>query len=115
MGKRILLVICAFTLFFSGCAATPPKSPESRLKLSPEAMADLERKQMEKMDQEAKAFEEFNKKVDEYQDLLAACDGIPENDESGWLKDSCNQRLKRLRQELVELAGRATPETAPER
>lgn len=65
----------------------------------------MERKQQKKTKEEEEAFNTFSSKLDEYQDVVSVCERVSDGDETGWLKASCRERLKKLRQELIELRG----------
>jgi hypothetical protein len=52
------------------------------------------------------AFRTLAIKMDEYQDLMAVCDGLARTEQNREIRDSCDARLKALRQELVDLTDR---------
>ena len=56
------------------------------------------------MTEEEGIFGELAGKMDEYQDLLAACDSISTAPEDSEIKASCTVRLKAMRRELSDLS-----------
>ena len=59
----------------------------------------------EKVKQDQESFGTLGAKIDEYQELVAACDSLAPTEENKEIKDRCARRLKELRQELIDLAG----------
>jgi hypothetical protein len=107
MAKITVFLLFILTLLgVARCAAVPtasyPGSSQPEIRLSPEAKAELERRQIEKAREEQEAFEAFGAKMDEYHDLLAFCDSISSTGEAAWLKDACYAKLKRLEHELTD-------------
>jgi hypothetical protein len=103
----LLLVIAA--LAAAGCAASLPATgtgTASKTEMSPEARAEFERKVAQRIEEEEGVFDLFNRKMDEYQDLLGICDRISPAAEDGEIKASCASKLNAMRQELTELSDR---------
>ncbi len=101
----LLLLIAAVTI--AGCANSPPATgTPSKVEMSSEARAELERKAAERTKEEEAIFDVFSRKMDEYQDLLGFCDRISPAAEDSEIKASCASRLKAMRQELGELSDR---------
>lgn len=65
-----------------------------------------EAKQREESKERMEAFARLSARMDEYQDLMATCEALSPVEENRPLKESCSERLKALRRELLDLSGR---------
>lgn len=105
MTKTPFHLLLAAALLIAGCAGRQPAAPprDAPVTLSAEARAEMERKTEDQMKAKEKTFDAFTLKMDEYQDLLVACDALSDKEEDRGIKAACKERLKVLGQELIDL------------
>lgn len=109
-ATRALLVVSILAVVAAGCAGSRPvKVPGSR------DVPEIRKTQpagREEAKGDGEAFNALETKMDEYQDLMAACDRLARTEENTKLRDSCALRLRTLRQELLDLTNllQAKPE-----
>jgi hypothetical protein len=105
-GMFSLLLLLA-ALAVAGCANSLPATgaaEASKTGASGDVRAEFERKVVERMKEEEDLFNVFSRRMDEYQNLLEACDHISLGAEDSEVKASCALRLKVMKQELSELS-----------
>ncbi len=103
----LLLLLLVFVLAAAGCAHSPPATGTGTARAKEEATyerAEFERKVAQRMDEEEGIFDILSRKMDEYQNLLDACDRISQSGEDSEIKASCASRLKTMKQELGHLS-----------
>jgi len=101
----LLLLIAAFAV--AGCAHSLQAlggAETSKTAAPAQTQAEFERKVVERMREEERIFDVLAGKMDEYQNLLAICDGISPAPEDSEIKASCTLRLKTMGQELSTLS-----------
>lgn len=109
MSRVLSLLLLFAALAVVGCSGSLPATgtvTASKTEMSPEARAEFERKAAQRMEEEEGIFDAFSSKMDEYQNLLVACDRISPAAEDSEIKASCASRLNAMRRELSELSDR---------
>lgn len=105
MGTRVTRAI--FIVFIlsivAGCSHTRPGGTPSSLDVPVVKKSQEPVQPEEEPGKDGEAFEKLTGKMDEYQDLMAACERLAPTEENRAIRDSCNTRLKALRQELLDL------------
>jgi hypothetical protein len=107
MCRTLSLLLLIATFAVAGCAHSLPASvgsETSKVQASPQARAEFEKKVVERMREEEGIFDALAGKMDEYQDLLAACDAVSPAPEDSEIKASCTLRLEAMKKELSDLS-----------
>jgi hypothetical protein len=99
-GAVILLSVLLAVVSACGGNAKGPVSREvseiRRTSSPPPGEQEAEKK-------DGEAFRMLSTKMDEYQNLMEACERLTRTEENRTLRESCAMRLKALRQELFDL------------
>ncbi len=102
------LLLVGFTvqmLLFFGCASPRALQPSTATPVATKEVRDeLEKKMKDRMREEAEAFDKLNARMDEYQNLLVACESISDKEENLQIKSHCKERIRELKQELLDLS-----------
>ena len=116
MTKTAFFFLFLFSALLPAAGCAGPRAaaaPEpGQVTLSAEARAKMERKAEQETKARQELFDSFSAKMDEYQDLLVACEALSDKEEDRPLKTACTERLKTLRRELADLG--ALLEESPE-
>ena len=102
--RKGLLFIVFFSLTVFACAGNRAAVPPAPVVQSQEKNAEFLDKLQERMHEEEEAFEKLSEKMDEYQNLMAACERLADTEENRNLRASCKERLTALREELTTLS-----------
>lgn len=105
MTKPTILILVVLSLLVWGCATSPARDQVlPAATISSEARTRIERETAQKMKTDEETFNLLSAKMDEYQEILAICEGVEKTDKDSTLGTTCTERLKALKQELEELS-----------
>ena len=99
------LLFIAFLPFMAiACAGGHIGRPAATVRQPEGKNEEFIQKLEERMHEEEEAFKALSDKMDEYQNLMAACESLAETEENRAIKASCKERLKALKEELLNLS-----------
>jgi hypothetical protein len=105
MTKPTVLILLVLSLSLWGCAATTARDQvRPAASISFEDRTRMESEIARKMRADKEPFNLLSTKMDEYQEMLAICEGVSKTDEGSALSATCVERLKALKQDLEVLS-----------
>ncbi len=100
MVKPLLLCLLALAPALVGCASRPNGAPA----MTQTERIDFGHKLEQLMQEDQNTFDILTRKMDDYQNLLALCEGIKKDKEEGSIAAGCGPGLKSLKQEIEDLS-----------
>ncbi len=98
-----LFLITLLPLLTVACASTHAGRLPAAVTQPAEKNPEFLEKLQERMQDEEEAFKILSAKMDEYQNLMAACEKLADTEENREIRASCNERIKALRKDLESL------------
>ena len=104
--KPICLVLAfAMALLFGCVSAAPRDEPQPTQTISSDTRAKMEEEAARIMEEEKETFDLFAARMDEYQDTMALCESLPQEDGESSIGTVCKEKLRKLKKELEHLSG----------
>ncbi len=101
MARPLFLCLLVLVPALVGCAASRPHGAPV---MTQTERIDFGHKLEQLMQEDQANFDILSRKMDEYQNLLALCEGIREDKEEGSIAAACGPGLKSLKQEIENLS-----------
>jgi hypothetical protein len=104
--KLICLVSAFVMVFLCSCASPAAKDqPQPVPTISADSRAKMEQEAARIMEAEKETFDLLAVKMDEYQDTMALCESVSQENEESSIGTICRDKLRKLKKETEYLSG----------